>query len=207
MLHSRYQTHIYVLTFSVITGSQASKVADLFQKHLTRLDEDPSRTPRPSVALVCGAVDAEALPVETRAVFMHEVRMKAPGAVTQSRLLASLLRLNDNNANTVTPNDESAESATTALVQQPPKLDLASAMKLLGSCSVGELAAVASFAASQRAVSDYRHNDDSKNTVAHSTVPTIADIEAALAVVPTGPSSMVDQPKIPNVRWEDIGGW
>ena len=69
-------------------------------------------------------------------------------------------------------------------------------MKLLGTCSVNELMSVTTFVGTQIV----RRCGETKGTVQ------LAHIEQALDEIPTGPSSMVDQPKIPNVRWTDIGG-
>ena len=160
------------------------------------------------MVLVCGAVDAESLPVETRTVFMHELRMEPLKAPLQRQLFASMLRLNEDNVNGGVKRLESNDVSH--------GLDFSAAMKLLGSCSVGELCAVAGFAASQAVAAhgDSGHktienlqrnvnNESGSSTRAQVGFP---DLENAMAVIPTGPTSMVDQPKIPNVRWADIGG-
>lgn len=202
--------------------------------------------------LVCGAVDADTLPVETRAVFTHELRMKAPALTKLRQLFASLLRLdgdgyyygnNNHDDETRTAVEDggrgkeghsaaaagassadsdnvstqlsthmrpvTAPSAEREASLSSERFDLPAAMKLLGSCSVGEIAAIAGFVAAQRANASQTVNAaavTTKGTRRRRFVPRVEYVEQAMAVVPTGPSSMVDQPKIPNVRWADIGG-
>jgi len=130
------------------------------------------------VALICSAVDAEALPTETRGLFLHEVRMQAPPIERQRQLFTSLW------SSTV---ERHSSGHTT--------LDVDDALKLLAVCSPNEIASITTYIGTMLAA-----------RAQQPPVMKLTDVEEALSVIPIGPSSMVDQPKIPNVRWTDIGG-
>ena len=141
---------------------------------------------------------------------MHEVRMKGPKMHRQTELLNGLLQRQVSSSHQSAPsstavakfNSVATAGAQLSCTQSQDNFDIKSATKLLGNCNIGELKAVTSLASALNAAKFSEHPVPGSQR-RHIQ---LEDLEEALAQVPTGPSSMVDQPKIPNVRWEDIGG-